>query len=143
MVDALKKIHGLLQSEGRLVDIHPATRPPPVTIRSATRTAPVGLLQEHGDFVDYELAEAALRDVVDAGLFRWESKGGFDQCVVADSPEDLFTHLETKWKRAIVDADLQRAIERDWPHAEPGSELVISQPVCIWTLRPIAFEMDL
>ena len=142
MVDALRKIHSLLQPGGRLVDIHPATRPPPVLIRSTTGTTEIGLLQERGDFLDYGLAEEALQEIVKAGLFCWESQGEFDQCVVADSPEDLFTHLETNWRRAIVDADLRRAIEREWPRAEPGSELVVGQPVCIGALRPIASKCD-
>ena len=139
MVDALKKIHSLLLPCGRLVDIHPAARaatgsdPPQLP-----GTAKIGLLQERGDFIDYGLAEEAIREVVEADLFHWERQSEFDQCVVADNPEDLFGHLENNWKRAIVDDDLRQAIDREWPRAESGSELLVSQPVCIGALRSVA-----
>ena len=142
MVHAPERIHELLQPAGMLIDIHPAPRPSPVTIHSDGRTTSVGLLHEQDDAVDYEMAEATFRDAVDAGLFRWKAQHEFEQCVVADSPAQLFDHLETKWKRAIVDARLRREIEREWAQAEKSSELVISQPVHIRCLQPLASSID-
>lgn len=135
MVHALKTIHGLLNPEGRLIDIHPAARPSAVTIRSGRQTTLIGYLHENGGFVDYQLAEAALEDVVDEGLFRWEMQSEFDHSIVAKRASEMFAHLETEWKRAILDDDLRRAIERGMASSDGTNELMISQPVCIGSLR--------
>ena len=106
-------------------------------IRSGGRTHLIGLLQEEGDFVDYQQADDALAAAVAAGLFRWETQGQFDHTIVAENVPDMLSHLETRWKRAIVDPDLVAVMDASMVSAEQDSELLISQAVRIGRLRPL------
>jgi len=59
MVHALEKIRRLLKPSGRLIDIHPMDRPPPVAVRLGLHTHRLGCLRETDDSIEYRQADAA------------------------------------------------------------------------------------
>jgi hypothetical protein len=137
MVHALETVHRLLLPGGRLVDLHPADLPPSITVRSNARSVAVGDVQETGDFVDYRQAEAALAEVVERGLFRWEARGAFDYIIAADTAAEMLAHLDTNWKRAILTPDVQQRMETTMAVAAPEREVRITQTIRIGSLRPL------
>ena len=64
MVHALKLIHQLLATNGRLIDIHPIGEPPPITIRLGDEHHLVGWMRETVEYDPYALAEEALETAV-------------------------------------------------------------------------------
>jgi hypothetical protein len=120
MVHALEKVHRLLKADGELIDIHPMFDPPAFEVRVGEKKFPVGWLRETDDYEEYELADEALKDVVQRGLFSIERKGTFSFITHADSAAELRQYLIDEWKDAIIDeitfahaAEMFNSIERD------------------------------
>jgi hypothetical protein len=137
MVHALETVHSLLEPAGRLVDLHPADRPPSISVRSGRRTKAAGWVREQGDFVDYQRAEAALAEVVDRCLFTWEAQGEFEYIIAADTVAEMLAHLEMNWKRAILTEDVRQRMDMSMAATSPDKEILISQTIRIGRLRPL------
>jgi hypothetical protein len=120
MVHALEKVHSLLKPGGQLIDIHPMFDPPAFEVRIGDKKFSVGWLRETDDYEEYELADEALSDVVNRGLFAIERQGTFSFITHADTPAELRQYLIDNWKDAIIDEitfaraeEMFNSIERD------------------------------
>jgi len=70
MVHALEDIHRLLKPEGTLIDIHPRTVREPIEVIQADQVLFSEAPPDHDeDWDDYRKTEAALRQVVERGLY--------------------------------------------------------------------------
>lgn len=78
VVNALRKLHTALRPQGVLLDVHPKPEHSPVEIRRADQTIAVGQVDETQDIAEITGAEAALRQVLDEGLFVPEGERTFD-----------------------------------------------------------------
>ena len=104
MVHALQEIRNLLKSDGALIDIRPNgelnkfIRP----YRDGEGEHFIGYMHEADDYIEYRQAEAAVQEVVAAGLFRIEKAGEFEFRIHADSFAELKTHLDENWSDSII-----------------------------------------
>jgi hypothetical protein len=136
MVHALEKIRGLLEPDGRLIDIHPSGEPPPIEVRVGQRTIVVGWMKETDDFAEYAQASAALSQVVERGWFDVERKGAFEFITHADSVADLRDYLAKEWKDAILDEAVAARAEELLSAPEPDKELIVREQIRIARLGP-------
>ena len=137
MVHALEQIRRLLKPSGRLVDIHPMDRPPPVAVRLGPHTHPLGYLRETDDSIEYRQADAAVAQVVREGLFAVEHMGEFPFRIYSDAVAELQTYLAEEWKDAVLDdAIAQRAAEL-LGGPERDKVLIVQDHIHIARLRPV------
>lgn len=134
MVHALTTIYRLLAPDGILIDLHPSGLPAVIEAHVGGRARVVGHIRETDDFVEYRQADAALRQVVDAGLFALERAGAFDFTYQADSLADLQAYLAAEWADAVLEpAVVRRAALLGGPG--PGRALIMREWVKIARLR--------
>lgn len=114
MVHALKKIHSLLKPfddaqdrpAGALIDIRPNgelvefIRPSKEEGEDGEHF--IGYMYETDDYIEYRQAEAAVQQVVAAGLFRIEKAGEFTFQVHADSFAELKIFLDENWSDSLI-----------------------------------------
>ena len=100
MVDALRRAHRWLTPQGCVVDFHPT--PAPSTIEVGGRA--VGGVQTADAPTRHAAADAAVADVVGAGLFTVADTYVFDFYTYADSIAELREHIEENWRDAWVNA---------------------------------------
>ena len=137
MVHAREKIRRLLKPSGRLIDIHPMDRPPPVAVRLGPHTHRLGYLRETDDSVEYRQADAAVAQVVREGLFAVEHTGEFPFHIYTDAVAELQAYLAEEWKDAVLeDAIAQRAAEL-LGGPEGDKELFVQDHIHIARLRPV------
>ncbi len=137
MVHALEKIHGLLQPDGALVDIHPSPEPPSIQVRIAGRVHDAGWLRETDDYLEYEQADQALAQVIERGWFKLERKTRFRFTTHAPSLDDLRHHLESEWQDAFIEDSTARLIEDLFRTRERDKEILLRESVQIARLRPL------
>ena len=104
MVHALQEIRNLLKSDGALIDIRPNgelnkfIRP----YQDGEGEHFIGYMHEADDYIEYRQAEAAVQEVVAAGLFQVEQAGEFEFRIHADSFAELRAYLNETWSDAII-----------------------------------------
>ena len=135
MVHALERIHQLLELDGRLIDIHPTSDPPPIGVRIGQQTVVVGRMKETDDFIEYAQASDALAQVVRRGLFAVEREGTFEFVTHADSVSEWREYLAKEWKDAILDAAVAAKAEELLSVSGPDRELILREQIRIARLR--------
>lgn len=122
---ALRHVHSLLIPGGTLVDVHPVTEE-----QVEKSDGVVGVIREP-DWVDVDLpnSEAALREVVADGLYRFEVETEYDVLQHFDGAEEL---IETKSDLLEGQQDLIAAIR----NAEPP--LVTRMHVVLRRVRAVS-----
>jgi hypothetical protein len=137
MVNALEKIHLLLEPGGFLLDIHPSGKPPPIEVRVGDRVYLAGWLTEDDEYLEYIHADEALQVVATRGLFAVEKKGTFSFNTYAGSLEDLIAYLKEVWEDAILEDKVAGRIEDLWRSPSNDKELIIRETIKISRLRPL------
>lgn len=140
MVHALEKIHELLQPTGVLVDIHPAPEPPALQVRIGGAIHEAGWLRETDDYLEYEQADRALTQVIEAGLYSVERRARFNFTTHAPSLKDLERHLEEEWQDAFIEETTVRSIEELLQTRGRDKEILLRESVQIARLRPLGLR---
>ena len=112
MVHALREIRNLLKPDGALIDIRPDGE-----LNEFIRTLGddehlIGYLQETDDYIEYRQAEAAVREVLAAGLFHIEKSGEFTFNIHADSFDELKFFLDETWSDSLIEGDVMAEAKR-------------------------------
>jgi hypothetical protein len=131
MVHALRRVRALVRPDGLVVDLHPTEERAWVEI-GAERAGPV----EAGDApARHAAAGAALKTVLDAGLFIAENSVVFQFFTYADSVEELGDHIRQTWRSGRIEKPvLERA--RAIMHRSPGTRPRVCEHVRCTRLRP-------
>ena len=135
MVHALETIHGLLKSDGVLLDIHPTNEPAAVAVRLREQIIPAGWISESDDYVEYEWADEAVNAAVNDGLFTQERCGTFEFVWHADSMSELRAYLAEEWKDAIIDGVTAMRIEELLKLPVRDKEILVSEAIRIARYR--------
>ena len=115
MVHALEEIHRLLKPDGVLIDIHPVSEPSPIEIHQNGKIDLVGNLTVRQWCVDFELADKALTEIVQHGIFAVEQKGIFDILTYYDSAAEMGTAFKESIRKYARNANSE---VEEVPHAE-------------------------
>ena len=104
--------HGLLKTDGLLIDIHPNGKPPLIEAHVDGEVLLAGHLEETDDFVEYFEADDALTDVTGRGLFELEREGLFTFMLHAPTIVALADYLEAEWSDSVLyEETIERAAE--------------------------------
>ena len=106
MVHALREIRDLLKPNGALIDIRPDGELNEFIRPLGDQEHLIGYLHETDDYIEYRQAEAALQEVLAAGLFQIKKAGEFTFHVHADSFDELKTYLDENWSDAVITEDV-------------------------------------
>ena len=106
MVHALREIRNLLKPDGALIDIRPNGELNEFIRPLGDDEHLIGYLHETDDYIEYMQAEAAVREVVSAELFKIEKAGEFTFNVYADSFDELKTFLDEYWSDSLIREDV-------------------------------------
>jgi hypothetical protein len=131
MVHALEKIHGLIQPGGLLIDVHPSSDPAEIVVRARDQLTRAGWIDETDDYVEYEWADEALRQVVDRGLFALAHHGAFEFVWHADSLADLRAYLAEEWNDAAIDPVTAMRVEEMLKTPERDKEILVRKTIYI------------
>jgi hypothetical protein len=135
MVHALEITHGLLKTDGLLIDIHPNGKPPLIEAHVGGKVLLAGHLEETDDFVEYFEADDALADVTGRGLFKLEREGLFTFMKHASTIMALADFLEADWSDHVLHEEtIERAAELMGEPGE-GREIVLRESVRIARFR--------
>jgi len=134
MVDALRRTHDVLMPDGVVIDVHPTVEPAAVEVGGET----VGHVATEDAPQRHAAADAAVRAVVDDGLFGVEHIAHFDFYTYGDSIEELRDYIGENWRNArIDDVVVQRAHASLLPTA-PGVKPRVRERVRLTQLRRLA-----
>jgi SAM-dependent methyltransferase len=118
MVHALEEIHRLLKPAGTLIEIHPSLEGPPlVEVRSNGR---LSFVEDDPGFDyadDLRQAEAAVRSVVDRGMFVLEDRRRFELRTHSGSIQGLRDHWEVAGAYDPEEKEVTLARRRDEMYA--------------------------
>jgi hypothetical protein len=135
MVHALEITHGLLKTDGLLIDIHPTGKPPLIEAHVGGEVLLAGHLEETDDFVEYFEADDALTDVTERGLFELEREGLFTFMLHTPTIMALVDYLEAEWSDSVLHEEtIERAAELMGEPGE-GREIVLRESVRIARFR--------
>ncbi len=129
MVDALRRVHRMLQPRGWVIDIHP----------TATRSAvqvdgrDMGLVEAGDAPARHAAADAAIHAAIREGLFAIAHTGQFEFYTYADSVQELRDYVESTWRNARVAEDVVRRAEAAL-HVHPGARPRVREEVRITKL---------
>ena len=98
MVDALRRARRWLRSDGCVVDIHPTPLPFTIEVDGIA----VGRVQTADAATRHAAADAAVAEMVRAGLFTVEGTSVFDFYTYAATLDELREHIEANWRDARV-----------------------------------------
>ena len=147
MVHALEEIRRILKPGGVLIDIHPVAEASPMEIHQAGRIDLVGNLLVQQWYTDYELADNALAEIVERGLFAIEREGMFDSSTYYGSVAEMGTSLKEAFDKYARDAQsaaepvsqaealVARAAEL-MQAADSGAELIVRERAHISRFKP-------
>jgi hypothetical protein len=144
MVHALEEIHRLLKAGGSLVDIHPFVEPPRIEVHKDGR---VLFTEPKPDYStdDYRLADDALAQVIQRGLYFIERSGNFNFLVYASSVPELRDYTaetnacldEPKEEAAAArEAEFIARVEGTLQGVGEGAEVATSERARITRLMP-------
>jgi hypothetical protein len=132
MVDALRRAHRVVTTNGSVVDIHP-------TDAAASMEVGVHVIGpvDAGDApLRHAAAEAALKTVVDDGLFEVDGVVGFDFYTYGDAVEELRDYIVENWRNARINDDIVDRARRALRAAPVGVRPRVLERVRLTTLRP-------
>lgn len=144
MVHALKETHRLLTPDGILVDIHPSATGTFVQVFYQGEML-LNIPKREQDSTAIPQAEAAIKDMISAGLFVEEGRQEFDYCIYASSMNALRTYWDEQSeyetprdpavvaREAYVFAQAESLVEKIGPDAQ----LVLYDRATVSRLRPV------
>ena len=135
MVHALEQLHEMLESNGRLLDLHPIPEPPTIHVRLGEETHLAGWLQEADDYVEYQQAEDAIATAVARQLYTIEKQSTFTFKTYAPDIYALRDHLAENWQDAIISEQVIRRADELMGSIEPDQEVILREVVRISLLR--------
>ncbi len=138
MVHALKQIHGLLEGNGRLLDIHPIGEPAPIYVRLDEERHLVGWIQEGSDYEKYLRADNALLEAIKLGWFRLEQQQLVTIATYITDLKTLRDHLREDWQDAWIDDFVAMQIQDRLNHLTPDKELIIEEQIWLSYYKPLA-----
>lgn len=104
MVDALRRVHGMLAPHGCVIDIHPTADRSIIEIAGRR----IGFVDGGDAPARHAAADAAVATAVADGLFAIERSEQFDFYTHAGSIEELREHIEANWRNTRVGEDVVR-----------------------------------
>ena len=148
MVHALEEIHRLLKPAGALFDIHPVAESSPVEIHQSGDISPVGFLSVRQWCMDYQMADNAIIEIAQRGLFTIDQQSVFDSMIYYPSAAEMGTsliELVDKFARDAKSAGdaiphveaLAARTEEMMQTASSNAELKMIEKTHICRLRPI------
>ena len=135
MVHALKQIHGLLQENGRLLDIHPIGEPAPIHVRLDDERHLVGWVQEGSDYEKYHQANDALEEAVRRGWFKMEQQQLITFATYATSLAALREHLRQNWQDAWIEDLVAMQIENQLSSLARQKEIIVEEQIWMSKFR--------
>ncbi|MBC8335075.1 MAG: hypothetical protein ISR59_00525 [Anaerolineales bacterium] len=136
MVHALREIRNLLKPDGALIDIRPDGELNEFIRPLGEDEHLIGYLHETDDYIEYRQAEAAVREVVAAGLFRIEKAGKFTFNVYADSFDELKIFLDENWSDSLIKGDVIAEAQR-LDDAHGVGKVILREQPRIALLKPV------
>lgn len=147
MVHALEEVRRLLKSTGKLIDMHPVAESLPVEIQRGEKIVPAGRLSITQWITDYQLADIALAEIKQRGIFVVEHESVFDAPTYYDSAEEMNKQLTLSINKFARNAewaakDISEEEALAWRAAElmrgagSGAEVVVHERIQISRLRP-------
>src|SRR5262249_687251 len=100
MVDALRRASQWMRPDGCVIDIHPSPDAPPIDAGGR----PFAVVETPDGAQRHAAPDAALRQLIDEGLFINAGTQTFDFFTWADSFDELREHIEDAWRDARVTA---------------------------------------
>jgi hypothetical protein len=106
MVDALRRVHGLVTRPGVVVDLHPTAEPGVLRVGDVV----AGLVESEAGSRRHQAATDAIATAVAAGWFVVEEPSTFDFLTWGDTVEELCDYVLAHWRdTAIAPATMARA----------------------------------
>ena len=134
MVDALRRAHRMVTRDGTVVDVHPSDVPASMEVGAHA----IGHVDAGDAPLRHAAAEAAVKTVVDAGLFEVDAVVSFDFYTYGDTVEELRDYIVENWRNARIDDDIVERAKRALRGAGVGVRPRVLERVRLTTLRPIA-----
>lgn len=131
---ALRHIHCALRPGAVLLDVQPARRSRLEIALPGGQTLVAGEIDESPGYAATAAALAALRTVVEAGLFAPEVERDFEFLYHFDGLDEWQEHMAGNWHRARVGPELV-ARARDLVAAHPAGRLRVSRTLRTARLR--------
>jgi hypothetical protein len=105
-VRALRASHAALRPDGLLLDMYPAAGHGRVALYTRGRTLRIGQLDESAHEPKVANAQAAMRAVIDTGLFAVERETTFEFVYHFDTVDVWLEYMAAHWSAALVAEDL-------------------------------------
>lgn len=106
MVDALRRVHGMVKPTGFVVDIHPTAELAVMLVGDT----PAGVVESPAGSARHQAATDAIAVAVRAGWFVVEEPSEFDFYTWGDTVEELRDFILANWRdTAIADETVARA----------------------------------
>ena len=134
MVDALRRTHDVLMPDGVVVDVHPTVEPAAVDVGGET----VGHVDTEDAPQRHAAADAAVRAVVDEGLFRVDRIAHFDFHTYGDSIEELRDYIAENWRAARINDVVMQRTRASLLVSAPGVKPRVRERVRLTLLRRLA-----
>lgn len=131
MVDALRRAHQIVTTDGSVVDIHPTDAPASMEVGAKT----IGEVGAGDAPLRHAAAQAALKTAVDAGLFEVDAVVGFDFYTYGDTVEELRDYIVENWRNARIDDEIVHEARRALAAAPAGVRPRVLEHVRLTTLR--------
>ena len=135
MVHALVQIHGILQPDGILINVHDLPNPHLVEVHTAGKVIEAGRLSDSVDYKDERFAFEALARVVSDGLFLLEDEQDFDFNIHAGNLGELQQLLAEEWETAILPDETVERVEDILRKVNQEYEVVLRVPTRMTKLR--------
>lgn|SRR5262245_17406478 len=130
MVDALRRAHAIVTSDGIVVDLHPAS---PAVVEIGSRVT--GEIDAADGRRRYAAANAAIATAVRERLFAIEHTVEFAFHTHADTIDELRDYVEEHWHDARID-DMTVGRTREAARQTPGERLRARERVTLTVMRP-------
>ena len=135
MVHALDKTRSYLRPNGIVLNVHDLPRPPRIEIHSRHGEFFAGYLLSNNDFEDQRLADKALVQVAEHGLFSSIEEHLFNYQITADTFAELQDLLSDAWDDCYLPAGTGRRIQDLLSSAEGEARIVLVMSARLTILR--------
>ncbi len=127
MVHALRRIHGSLQPEGLLLDLHPQPERVGVEVWQCGRVERLGHLEDEEDVTDILDARRLLDQVEADGWFLTERRKFFDLLSHFPSTEDWIEYQAREGYTTVIPEEVLASADRML--ASKDGEFVVREPI--------------
>ena len=134
MVHALSEARRVLKTDGSLIDLRPTARNRLVDLEFAGHRIHVGVIDSARSAHEKRLANEALRDALDMGLFRLEHRATFEYVTDLDGLPDL-REFAARLRRSVMPEDMPERIAELTAGIREDYLIRIRREMIIWRLR--------